>query len=45
MSDLEQERLVFIQALEIESPPDREAFLRHACGGDAALLGRMAHHC
>jgi eukaryotic-like serine/threonine-protein kinase len=41
MSDPEQERLVFIQALEIESPPDREAFLRHACGGDAALLGRI----
>lgn len=35
------ERAVFVAALEMEPVAERSAYLRQACGGDAALLARV----
>ena len=35
------ELAIFTQALDIESPAQRAAFVRQACGANAALQGRV----
>jgi serine/threonine protein kinase/tetratricopeptide (TPR) repeat protein len=35
------ERSIFMAALERESPPERSAYLKEACGGDTALRQRV----
>src|SRR5262245_53792831 len=35
------ERSIFMEALGLSDPQDRESFLLHACGGDERLLARV----
>src|SRR5689334_15369954 len=37
---MNREKEIFDQALDLESPQERVAFLKGACGGDAAMLER-----
>ena len=41
MSEANREKEIFEQALDIESLEERTAFIRQACGGDAALIQRV----
>ena len=41
MPEPNREKEIFDQALDIESPEERDAFIRNACGGDEALTQRI----
>ncbi|MBE0545609.1 MAG: protein kinase [Verrucomicrobia bacterium] len=41
MPEMNREKEIFEQALDLESPEARGAFIRQACGGDEALLQRI----
>ncbi len=40
-SDQKDERSVFLDALKLKDPTERTAYLKNACGNDAALLARI----
>src|SRR5262245_45711618 len=40
-SPLNREKEIFEQALDLESPQERVAFLKGACGSDAEMLERL----